>query len=165
MHDAERMVREFHEKHSFPTAETFPNPAETSRMGGGTAFLSNASRLLSDMSRHALEMVGVSNEVTRLVRAHLMLEEMAETLGAMADGDEVEFADGLADLLYVTIGTAVAYDVPIARVFAEVHRSNMTKDVRTPDDVRLERKGQNFVPPAIAGVLSLHRHARRELQG
>lgn len=37
-------------------------------------------------------------------------------------------AKELADLLYVTVGTAVAFGIPINDVFAEVHRSNMTKD-------------------------------------
>jgi len=160
MTDAEAMVRDFHRKHDFPTGEPFPNPAETAKMREGTRFLSTAARMLTDLSRQALGMVGVNKETTRLIRAHLMLEELAETLEAMAEGDEVEFADGLADLLYVVIGAGVAYDLPVAKLFAEVHWSNMTKDVRAPDDVRLSRKGQNFVPPAIAGVIALHKRAR-----
>jgi NTP pyrophosphatase (non-canonical NTP hydrolase) len=33
----------------------------------------------------------------------------------------------LADLMYVTIGTAVTFGLPLEQVFAEVHRSNMSK--------------------------------------
>jgi predicted HAD superfamily Cof-like phosphohydrolase len=36
-------------------------------------------------------------------------------------------AKELADLLYVTYGTAVSFGIDIDRVFAEVHRSNMSK--------------------------------------
>lgn len=33
----------------------------------------------------------------------------------------------LADLMYVTIGTAVTFGLPLEEVFAEVHKSNMSK--------------------------------------
>jgi len=33
----------------------------------------------------------------------------------------------LADLLYVTIGTAVTFGLPLEEVFNEVHKSNMSK--------------------------------------
>lgn len=33
----------------------------------------------------------------------------------------------LADLMYVTIGTAITFGLPLEEVFAEVHRSNMSK--------------------------------------
>ena len=59
--------------------------------------------------------------------ARLMLEELGETLQAMAKGDVVEFADGLADLAYVVCWTALAHGVPLGAAFAEVHRSNMAK--------------------------------------
>jgi predicted HAD superfamily Cof-like phosphohydrolase len=68
----------------------------------------------------------VTDELTAL-RARLMAEELAETLAAMAHGDLVEVADGLADLIYVAVGTAVAYGIPLPAVWDEVQRSNMAK--------------------------------------
>src|SRR5262245_24245697 len=69
----------------------------------------------------------VSDPDKRWLRAHLLLEEAAETVIAMAEGDEVKALDGLADLLYVLLGTAVTFRWPLEEAFAEVHVSNMTK--------------------------------------
>jgi len=64
-------------------------------------------------------------------RVRLILEETAELLLALARRDTVEVADALADLEYVVVGTAVQFGIPHDRVFAEVHRSNMSKFVRS----------------------------------
>lgn len=61
------------------------------------------------------------------LRHALILEELGEWYRADTDGDIVEVADALADLLYVVYGTALVYGLPIDEIFAEVHRSNMTK--------------------------------------
>jgi predicted HAD superfamily Cof-like phosphohydrolase len=41
--------------------------------------------------------------------------------------NKVKLTKELADLMYVTIGTAVTFGLPLEQVFAEVHRSNMSK--------------------------------------
>lgn len=41
--------------------------------------------------------------------------------------DRKKLTKELADLMYVTIGTAVTFGLPLEEVFREVHRSNMTK--------------------------------------
>lgn len=64
---------------------------------------------------------------TQQLRISLMKEELAETISAMEAGNLPDIADGLADLCYVAIGTAVAYGIPLDRVFEEVHRANMSK--------------------------------------
>jgi predicted HAD superfamily Cof-like phosphohydrolase len=46
---------------------------------------------------------------------------------AVEENDIVAVADAIADLLYVTYGAALTFGIPIREVFAEVHRSNMTK--------------------------------------
>lgn len=73
---------------------------------------------------------------TMMLRISLMEEELEETVLAMrafhltgSSKDFAEIADGLADLCYVAIGTAVAYGIPLDRVFDEVHRSNMAKSL------------------------------------
>lgn len=63
----------------------------------------------------------------RLLRAHLMVSELKEVLASLTDKNELEAIDGLADLLVVTLGTAVEFKLPIDKAFQEVMRSNMTK--------------------------------------
>lgn len=64
---------------------------------------------------------------TRRLRCDLLFEEVNEVIEALFDENLEEIAKELADLLYVVLGTAVAYGIPLERVFEEVHRSNMTK--------------------------------------
>lgn len=60
----------------------------------------------------------------------LLIENKSdELIACMIKGDLVGVADGLADVLYVVIGTAVAYGIDIQEVFDEVHRSNLSKTV------------------------------------
>ncbi len=61
------------------------------------------------------------------LRVRLMREELQELDTAMALSDMVGVADGIADLLYVTLGTAVAYGINIDPIFETVHNSNMSK--------------------------------------
>jgi len=92
----------------------------------------------------------------RFLRAHLLLEELGETLQAMAHGDELKMLDGLCDLLYVLFGTAVTFDLPLQAGFSEVHASNMTKE-RQPDDPegdRVRDKGPNWRAPDLECVLT-----------
>lgn len=97
-------------------------------------------------------------EDVRLTRAHLILEEAAEVLRALANRDRVQLLDGLADLAYVTFGTAVAYGLPLDAALVEVHRSNMTKERQAddPENVRMRDKGPNYEPPDLRRVLEEH---------
>lgn len=61
------------------------------------------------------------------LRKNLIDEELGELKDAMDAGDILGVADGLADLLYVVVGTAVSYGIDMAPIFTEVHRSNMSK--------------------------------------
>ncbi len=89
----------------------------------------------------------------RLMRIRLITEELSELVKAMLTGDRVAIADGIADLLYVTYGTAVAYGIPIDGVFAEVHRSNMTKSMDKDAGGKVV-KGEDFVEPKIEPFLN-----------
>jgi len=85
--------------------------------------------------------------------------EASELREAMLAGDIVGIADGLADCLYVLWGTALTYGLGdvLPAVFAEVHRSNMTKDVArdaVPGDRKLV-KGRGYEPPRIAEILAV----------
>jgi predicted HAD superfamily Cof-like phosphohydrolase len=121
--------------------------------------------------------------VDRVLRVRLILEELQELLDAAGialidvDGQPVRLtrldpevvgavdlakvADGLADLKYVTEGTAVTWGIPLDAVFAEVHRSNMTKRGGTKDAHGKLGKPLTYEPPDIAGVLE---RAKRERQ-
>lgn len=98
---------------------------------------------------------------TARARAEHVAEEARELMEAVEARDLVEVADALADLDYLSIGTAVNLGLPWARVFAEVHRSNMEKQ-RSPGSPDQSASKQGIVKPAgwiapdVAGVL---RHA------
>lgn len=89
------------------------------------------------------------------LRIKLMEEELQETIQAINKEDIIELADGLADLLYVVFGTALAYGIPIDKVFAEVHRSNMTKSM-LKDEKSIPGKtikGPDYSPANIKSIL------------
>ena len=85
-------------------------------------------------------------------RVQLIQEELDEYETAAIERDLVEVADGLADILYVVLGTCVAHGIDIQAIFDEVHRSNMTKDKLDPV-TRKGGKGPNYERPRVAEVL------------
>lgn len=103
----------------------------------------------------ALIMTANNPEVkTRYLRLCLILEEAQETCKALMLGDEVEILDGLCDLIYVCLGTGVAYNLPVSLAFEEVCRANLDK---VGTDARVRDKGPNWKPPQIAAILRSHR--------
>ena len=88
------------------------------------------------------------------LRTLLIEEELAEFRNAGESQDLVGVADALADLLYVVYGAAVEYGIDLEPVFAEIHRSNMTKDPRRGcrADGKVQ-KGAGYVPPDVRGVV------------
>ncbi|MBN8702963.1 MAG: nucleoside triphosphate pyrophosphohydrolase family protein [Bacteroidetes bacterium] len=64
-----------------------------------------------------------------LLRYTLMREENEEYLEACKNGDLVEIADALGDLMYILCGTILKHGLQdkIEAVFNEIHRSNMSK--------------------------------------
>jgi NTP pyrophosphatase (non-canonical NTP hydrolase) len=85
------------------------------------------------------------------LRRRLILEEARELIDALAKRDVRLVADGLADLLYVTFGTALAFGIPMERVFLEVHRSNMTKSYEKKGGKSV--KGPDYEPPNFDKIL------------
>lgn len=145
-----RTVKEFHDKHGFAVCAPMKTDKESELWSAGSAVGSVA------ISFEASD----EHDDLRFARAHLMCEELGELLTAMSEGDRVGVLDGLADLLYVVIGTAVTFDLPLMAAFAEVHRSNMTKAV-TQDDKRWHPdKIGDYSPPDLEGVLERHNQLR-----
>ncbi|MER5946513.1 MazG nucleotide pyrophosphohydrolase domain-containing protein [Streptomyces sp. NPDC001904] len=87
------------------------------------------------------------------------LTDFAESLRTGADpaGAYRELAKELADVLYVTYGAADALGIDLPAVFAEVHRSNMSKVdadgqvLRRADGKVL--KGPGYRPPDLDGIV------------
>ena len=100
------------------------------------------------------ENLRLPDEALAELRAHLIFEEAGEVSDALLVSERLSYiAKELADLLYVTFGTAVSLGIDLGPVFEEVHRSNMTKD---PADRRSDGKilkGPNYIPPDIESVL------------
>jgi predicted HAD superfamily Cof-like phosphohydrolase len=60
-------------------------------------------------------------------RTRFLLEEVGEFTDAAIKGDMVEAADGLADIIYVALGTAWQMGIPMDKIFEHVHNCNMKK--------------------------------------
>jgi predicted HAD superfamily Cof-like phosphohydrolase len=114
------------------------------------------------------------------LRQSLIREEINETLGAMGfiedqqyahfkedDQDLTDIADGIADSIYVLVGTALAYGIPINRIFREVHNSNMTKTAIKAESGQKygtkTPKGPDYKNPQIHQILSAP-HLKTELE-
>lgn len=88
------------------------------------------------------------------LRSKLIKEEAEETCDAVEEGDMVEVADGLCDILYVVFGCAISFGIDLLPLFAEVHRTNMAKDggATRPDGKILKPEG--WQPPRIKELLA-----------
>ena len=155
-HTPTQMVAEFHGRFGF--AFNIELPPKGLGFETNVNILEQLSTIANTLIRwskaikdEAVRMQKLGDE--RLYRAHLMTEELGETIEALAKGDKVKLADGLGDLAYVTFGTGVTYAIPLDEVFEEIHRSNMTKTRNKFTDPRMRSKGANFSPPDIAGVI------------
>jgi predicted HAD superfamily Cof-like phosphohydrolase len=85
-----------------------------------------------------------------------MMEELAELTVAMHERNLVECADGLIDLMYVTVGALVDMGLgPIMdEMFYEVHKANMTKDFLDKGDGRKGGfKGMKYCPPDLTHII------------
>lgn len=96
------------------------------------------------------------------LRDRLLDEERDELRKAQEERDLVEVADAIGDMIYILIGTAVAYGIPIDEVFNEIHASNMSKLGSDGKPIYREDgkvlKGENYFKPDIAGILERYRN-------
>ncbi len=94
-----------------------------------------------------------------LLRYKLMREENEEYLEAAQDGDLVEVADALGDMLYILCGTLLEHGMQdkIDEVFQEIQRSNMSKLGADGKPIYREdgkvMKGPNYFKPDIESIL------------
>jgi len=98
-------------------------------------------------------------ESKNLLRFNLMKEENEEYLEAANNGDLVEVADALGDMLYILCGTIIEHGMQdkIEEVFNEIQRSNMSKLDEDGKPIYREDgkvlKGPNYFKPNIKTIL------------
>ena len=140
--DAIQAVRIFHERTASPIAD---HPRLLP--GGKDRAKALAQQLLAIKAK-----IQADGDDLLLQRAAMAIEELAEWLQAHAEGDLVAAADAWADRAYVLFGDAVAAGLPAAALFAEVHRSNMTKEPVAGESGKA-RKGPGYTPPDLGTIL------------
>jgi len=83
----------------------------------------------------------------------------------MMDEDLVEIADGIGDVIYVLLGTAVSYGIDLRPIFDAIHDSNMKKvGGCTRDDGKI-MKPEGWVPPDIEGILAAQLRPKTKRDG
>ena len=94
------------------------------------------------------------------LRFDLMAEENNEYLEAADNGDLIEVADALGDMLYILCGTIIEHGLQdkIDDVFNEIQRSNMSKLDEDGQPIFREDgkvlKGPNYFKPNILKILN-----------
>jgi predicted HAD superfamily Cof-like phosphohydrolase len=96
---------------------------------------------------------GAETDNQLLLRLGMALEELSEWLFAHGRGNLAAVADAWTDRLYVLLGDAVVTGLPAESLFAEIHRSNLTKEAQT-DWPGKALKGTDYQPPDIQAVLA-----------
>ncbi len=93
------------------------------------------------------------------LRHRLMAEENEEYMEAAKNGDLVEVADALGDMLYILCGTILKHGLQskIEEVFQEIQRSNMSKLDANGQPIYREdgkvMKSDQYFRPDIASIL------------
>lgn len=91
------------------------------------------------------------------LRWKLLNEEFDEVAYEFSEEGSLEgLAKELADLLYVVYGTGITYGFDMDRIFAEVHRSNMSKLTEDGKVLRREDgkvlKGRRYTPANLRTI-------------
>lgn len=95
-----------------------------------------------------------------ILRHSLMREENEEYLEACKEGNLVEVADALGDMMYILCGTILSHGLQhkIEEVFEEIQKSNMSKlDLDGKPIYREDGKvlkGPNYFKPNIKPIIS-----------
>lgn len=102
---------------------------------------------------------GAIPEKDFMLRHRLMHEENEEYLEAAREGNIVEIADALGDMLYILCGTILKHGLQykIEEVFEEIQRSNMSKLDAAGKPIYREDgkilKSELYFRPDIASIL------------
>ena len=85
------------------------------------------------------------------MRTRRVTEEIKELLEAMDNGDLIGVADGIADLIYVLVGTALSFGINLPSIWDAIHSANMKKDRIGPDGKCIKPPG--WTHPDINAIL------------
>jgi predicted HAD superfamily Cof-like phosphohydrolase len=122
----------------------------------------------SKFGQPALDNPAVPSEDRIALRWRLIAEEFEELRDALGVGcphgansplrpaDLPEVADAIADAIYVLVGTAHEFGIPLGHVWNAVHSSNMAKEGGpTRIDGKI-LKPEGWQAPDVAGILKAH---------
>jgi predicted HAD superfamily Cof-like phosphohydrolase len=135
------------------SAETISSPALLSKIKSVEEF----HEIFKIGNRY--EPTGTVPAEEAMLRFNLLKEENEEYLEACKNGDVVEIADALGDLLYITFGTILRHGLQhkIEEVFDEIHRSNMSKLDANGQPIFREdgkvMKSERYFRPDIKSIL------------
>ena len=108
---------------------------------------------------NANELKAKLSETDFMLRYNLLKEENEEYLEACKEGNIVEIADALGDILYILCGTILKHGLQdkIEEVFKEIQASNMSKLDENGKPIYREDgkvlKGSLYFKPNIAKIL------------
>jgi len=116
--------------------------------------LNHVSSEMYKMARLLEKMLEFGCNDPRIMRTQLHVEETAEMVEGLAKQSKIDLIDSLADIQFITMGTAVTFDMHLEAAHQEVCRSNLTKNVRIPNvNPRCRDKGQHYDPPKLARLV------------
>lgn len=158
------LVREFHEKNGFPVNNMILDKDGPLRKPRWVLwFIKIIGYQLLILGKISVWVDKLTSKLgcndPRIFRCHILVDELGETLVAISNNDEIETADGLADLTYVLLGAAVIHNIPLETVFREVHRSNMTKGFHHGTEGRVPGlyRSDSYSPPNIKKAIIVGR--------
>jgi len=88
------------------------------------------------------------------LRIALIEEETCELIHAIECNKLDEIADGIIDVIVVTLGTAATYGIPVDTIWDEIMKTNMVKAGGPKDPVTGKTlKPSGWIPPNIKKLL------------
>jgi predicted HAD superfamily Cof-like phosphohydrolase len=152
MSEAMLPVISFHTQHAVPMRATPGIPPDDRVRLRARLLVEELGETLAAMFDEHRNVNSTGSDLDSSV-AHA-LDQLQETIDhAPVRVDLVSFADGLADLQYVTIGAALEFGIPHDRCWAEVCASNATKGDGTKRVDGKIGKGPSYRAPDIRSIL------------
>lgn len=156
------MVKEFHDAFGIKTE---PKPISPELTSEQAIELAGVQTALCQMGRALHRLAKRFDAHPSFLRMQLIVEESAELMEALLNGDKKEALDALVDLRYVVEGTALTlgYKEILGDAFAEVHKSNMSKlnaqGKPVLDNAGRVQKGANYQAPDLQWLLDIAEQA------